>query len=265
MGDYNFKSISFNNSVQYRIYKNVVKEGYERQVSFPCDSDGVMIEKERTEKDIEKSLYSSINRTKNKIYEYAKSNDWEWFLTFTFDKNVVDRYDYKAVSRKMIFWLNNVKKLHCPDMKYIIVPEFHKDGAVHFHGLLSNCDGLDFIDSGHMVDGEVIYNVSSYGLGFTTATKVRDSLKVSGYICKYITKELCSMGKGFKRYWASRNLNKPVVEKRFIGGNEKFYAFMELAGDASYLKMVKHPWNEVTYLEFDHDKGGILDEVDSGM
>ena len=32
-----------------------------------------------------RSFYVSFNRTKNKIYNYARDNKWDWFITFTFD------------------------------------------------------------------------------------------------------------------------------------------------------------------------------------
>ena len=35
----------------------------------------------------------SIKRTKKKVYDYAKSNEWEWFVTFTFSPDKVNRYD----------------------------------------------------------------------------------------------------------------------------------------------------------------------------
>ena len=45
--------------------------------------------------------------------------------------------------------------------------------AWHFHGLLANCDNLTFNDSGHIDKrGRIIYNLTNYKLGFSTATKV---------------------------------------------------------------------------------------------
>lgn len=72
------------------------------------------------------------------IYDIARSDCWEWFLTYTFEQSKVDRYDYSWCSQKMSDWLKNMRRV-CPDMKYIVVPEQHKDGAWHFHGLFKNC------------------------------------------------------------------------------------------------------------------------------
>ena len=38
-----------------------------------------------------------------------------------------------------------------------------------------------------------------------------DSARVSSYITKYITKDLCSVTKFKKRYWSSRNCDRPKV------------------------------------------------------
>lgn len=163
----------------------------------------------------QRCLYSSMNRTKNKVYYLARSNDWEWFFTLTFDPVLVDSYNYDDCTAKLSVWLNNMRK-KCPDMKYLVVPEQHKSGRWHFHGLFANCDNLGFVDSGKRTKtGDIIYNVGKYRLGFSTATKVRDPRRVTQYIGKYITKDLCAVTKGKKRYWCSRNLDQAEVEKKY--------------------------------------------------
>lgn len=166
----------------------------------------------------ERSVRSSMNRTKNTVYDYARANAWEWFVTLTFAPDKVDRYDYDACVQKLSNWLDNTKKRKCRDMRYVAVPEKHKDGAYHFHLLMSDIDELDMVDSGKKDKGNVIYNIGNYRFGWTTATRVRDTSKASNYITKYITKDLCSMTKGKKRYWNSRNLNKGEVQELVLDG-----------------------------------------------
>lgn len=159
------------------------------------------------------SLRISQSRTIRKIYDYGKSNRWEWFFTLTFNPNVVDSFDYLKTSKKLSLWLNNMKK-KCPDMKYLVVPERHKSGRWHFHGLFSNVDSLEFVPSGHFTDkGQEVFNVGKYKLGFSTAIKCDGSMKVVGYVTKYITKELSQISMGKKRYWVSRNLDLPDTLK----------------------------------------------------
>ena len=157
------------------------------------------------------SIRVSRSRTITKLYDIARSNMWEWFFTLTFNPEKVDSFDYSLISKKLSLWLNNMRK-KCPDMVYIVVPEQHKSGRWHFHGLFSNVSDLVFVDSGKRTEkGQIIYNVGNYNIGWSTAIQCDASPKVVSYLCKYITKELCQATKGKKRYWASRNVNLPGV------------------------------------------------------
>lgn len=198
--------------------------------------------------DPEENLQKSFSRTKNKIYDIVRSNTWDWFVTFTFNKEKVDRYDYSEVTKKLSQWLNNMRRI-CPGMKYVVVPEQHEDGAWHFHGLFWNCDGLQFVDSGKKdKEGRKIYNVWKYRYGFTTATEIGHVGRASSYLLKYVTKELCDVSFGKKRYWASKNCDMPVVETYMITSSEIDLVEMYI-DELEYMKQVKNAYNEVTYLE----------------
>lgn len=195
------------------------------------------------------SLRISYSRTIKKIYDITRSNRWDWFFTLTFNGDKVDRYDYAAVSKKMIVWLANMRRI-CPNMVYIVVPEQHKDGAWHFHGLFKNVDDLDISFSGRL-DNKLrkIYNVSSYKWGFSTATEISDSSKASSYLCKYITKDLCLMTKGKRRYWASKNVNLPVVKEFMVEDLNYLKIVSELAHDDAHLKSIECAYVNVSYID----------------
>ncbi len=183
-----------------------------------------------------RSLYSSMNRTKNKVYYLARSNEWEWFFTLTFNPELVDSFDYDACTVKLSDWLSNMRR-KCPNMRYIVVPEQHKSGRWHFHGLFSSCDGLGFLDSGlKNKSGNTIYNVGKYRLGWTTATRVQDPKRVTVYIGKYITKDMCAVTKGKKRYWCSRNLNQAEIVKKFYGPEGLKLLLQQLADTADSVR-----------------------------
>ena len=178
-------------------------------------------EKVRTVQDIEYSEKSSRNRTKKKLYYDLRSNYWKWFVTLTFDGKKVDRYNYDECVKKMSNWLDICRR-KCPDMQYILVVELHKDGAFHFHGVFNNCDELGFTLSGKRDKrGRPVYNIGKYKLGFATATLIDDLEKVCNYIGKYITKELCAVTFGKKRYWKSRNLLQADITTYTFDGFEK--------------------------------------------
>ena len=202
-------------------------------------------------KDEEFYLHRSYIRTKKTVYDLARSNVWEWFLTFTFAPDKVDRYSYNECVSKMSFWLNNMKKL-CPDMVYVVVPERHKDGAYHFHGLFRNCIRLGFHYSGKKdASGRMIFNVGKYSYGFTTATQVSDYRKASSYLVKYITKDMCAVSSGRKRYWCSRNIQRPVVEEYLLDGMEedRIYETISAYDEVKNIKKVQTTFVDVTYIE----------------
>lgn len=139
-------------------------------------------------------------------------------------------------------------KKKCPEMRYLVVPEQHKSGRWHFHGLFAKVDALEFTDSGRVDNfGRIIYNVDNYRLGFSTATQITDVDKASSYMCKYITKNLCDVTKGKKRYWASRNLDEPMVYE-FISKSRKVLEYC-MSQEEVYAKTVRSEYADVHYIE----------------
>ena len=211
---YNVKVIEYPMGVQVRVYGKAIREE-----KWNCDEWGEIPEKKERERkdeaeiDRDRSLKVSADRSLNKVYDYARANMWEWFFTLTFNPDKVDSFNYDEVTQKLSKWVRNLRRV-CPNMKYVVVPEQHKSGRWHFHGLFSNVNDVEFQTSGKYTDkGQEIFNVGKYTLGFTEAIKLDGSFAVVSYICKYITKKLCEETKGKKRYWYSRNCDLPIVEE----------------------------------------------------
>lgn len=200
------------------------------------------------------SLIVSRNRTKQKIYNYARSNKWEWFFTFTFDPKKVDSMDYDEITVVMSDWLNYMLHYNkTKRLKYLIVPEKHKSGAWHFHGVFSGIDydSWKLMFSGKYKNGEPIYNVDSFPYGFTTATAVHNTQAVSHYICKYITKDLFDSLKNKKRYWVSRSCLSGKTMTLFLT-KEEFEILIDSFGDPDFQKSVATPYNDIIYMQFDN-------------
>lgn len=129
-------------------------------------------------------------RARKRLFELAVCNRFDLFVTLTISPDELDRMDYKAVVRRLNQWLSNLVKRH--GFAYILVPELHKDGALHFHGLVTE-KGLKLADSGKRDKRKkVIYNITNWRYGFTTAVRLTGDY---GNICKYITKYI-SKGTG---------------------------------------------------------------------
>lgn len=163
-------------------------------------------------------------RAIQQIYDLARGLKWDWFITLTFDPKVADRFDYNAVSALVLKFTQSLRWYKC---LYLIIPEQHKSGAWHFHGLvkgklpvevaISPKTGKPIFDNNR----RLVYNVTNFDVGFTTATKIGDSDRTVSYLTKYMTKDkMNKIPKGKKRYWASRGLPKPEVETCLFGLQE---------------------------------------------
>ena len=74
-------------------------------------------------------------------------------------------------------------------LRYILVPELHKDGAIHFHGFMVG-EGLIAKDSGIEWDGRPVYNLPQWTYGFSTAQRLYGDYHAAvTYCCKYIGKQ----------------------------------------------------------------------------
>lgn len=149
----------------------------------------------------------SLRRSRQMIKDICLCNEFDYFCTFTFDQKIHDRYNIQHCRHVMECWLRNQRYKHSPDLRYLVVPELHKDGALHFHALISHFNG-PLRPAKHKVHGRTVYNLSGYRAGFSTAVRIDNHEAVANYVTKYITKDLTVMF-GSKRYFSSNNLVRP--------------------------------------------------------
>lgn len=129
----------------------------------------------------------SIKRAKERVFDIAILNDFKYFVTWTLDKEKIDRYNPGDVSKKLKKYLNNMQQRN--NLSYLIIPEHHKDGAIHMHGLING--DIKLVDSGKKTkDNKVIYNMPDWKYGYSTAIELTgDTDNVAKYITKYISKD----------------------------------------------------------------------------
>ena len=165
---------------------------------------------------IERKEYENMQRARAVVWDLARANTFEYWLTLTFsEKHVENRYDYKCCSKAFRRFTDYLGKHHC---SYLFVPDQHEDRAIHFHGLIAGPLKLTRAISPHtgkpLFDkhGRPCYNIDNYKFGFTSAVPLDGSDAVVGYLASYYTKNRkMIVPKGCKRYWASRNLVRPDV------------------------------------------------------
>jgi hypothetical protein len=149
-------------------------------------------------------------RAKRQVIEYSMNNIFNWFVTITFDKNKIDRYDSKLLETKIRKWLNNIPLLYDSEIaRYIMVPEYHKDKAIHFHLLINmNNDRLKYLFN-HKNWNKAVYrdNYLFKKFGRNEWVKIDAYTEPIGlYLSKYITKLPDKMNTQY--YFASQGLNE---------------------------------------------------------
>lgn len=108
------------------------RAGYEA-----IDGDAAQKKHKKDTADNEGKLDASLSRTKSVIFELALCNDWEWFVTLTLNPEYHDRKDLNNYKIKLSTWIKNYNRLHQTNIKYLLIPENHKDGSWHMHGLVT--------------------------------------------------------------------------------------------------------------------------------
>lgn len=160
------------------------------------------LKRKLTEPDREGRFRNNTKRSVNQVYDLARSNHFDWFITLTLNPQFVDRSNYDECAKVIRLF---TKRLQRNGNTWLIVPELHSDGhSYHFHGLVQGD-----LDLTHW-KGDV-YNLNNFEFGYTTAMQIKDPQRVATYIAKYLTKDI-SVPKGRKCFWASRSLAKPTVE-----------------------------------------------------
>jgi hypothetical protein len=126
-------------------------------------------------------------------------------------------------------WVRDYRKRHAVDLKYLVVPEQHKDGAWHMHGFLMGLPlshlmafGAEHPGAHKLMDlvckGAELYDWLPYRakFGFCDLEPIRDRQRVSSYVTKYITKDLskCVKESGKHLFRASLGLKGRVLVKQ---------------------------------------------------
>lgn len=185
----------------------------------------------------EQNRARAVRRAKRVCFDLCTCNAFDTFLTLTFNKEYIDRTDYHATYAKIKNWLSNGVQRR--GLRYLAVPEYHKDGeAIHFH-LLANSDALQLVDSGHKRHGKPVYNVKNWQWGFSTAIPVDGEeahIKTAKYIVKYMGKQMgAKIGGRF--YLAGGDLARPFFD--LADTPEEFGVSLS---DASYVREIAQDW-----------------------
>lgn len=178
---------------------------------------------------------SALSRARNIVRDLALCNDWQYFVTLTFDERWY-RYSLPERIKEFMQWVQNENK-QGKRIRYLLVPEFHKDGAVHFHALMAGIDvarrpdqwpfSVNLKKKAYKQTGDVEYYDHwpqySARYGFSSVEEIKDPIAVGFYISKYITKSLAEKAdfKGVHTYYRSKGL-RTAHEVGGVFGTNRF-------------------------------------------
>lgn len=189
----------------------------------------------------------SMRRAAARLRDVALCNPFRYFVTLTLDPAKIDRHDMLAVTKILNRWADN--RVRRKGLLYVLVPERHKDGAIHLHGFFN--DALPLVDSGTVsvpgskaprkprsakqradwlaAGGKIVYNIPDWSLGFSTALELDGDYHAAvGYVCKYVRKSQEKIGgrwfySGGKL--ASPEISYPDISYREVEQLEGCYKF----------------------------------------
>lgn len=173
---------------------------------------------------------SNLSRTKSRVLELALCNDWQYFVTLTINGDKQDRHCLANYIKSLGVWIGNYNKKYNTKLSYLIVPEQHKDGAWHCHGLFNgvSADSLVKNQFGYL---DLPYYQNRFG--YISLSPVKNKNKCSTYVSKYIVKQyentaLSGIEIGKHMFYASRGLQgKQLVE---VGDVDDYVLFWKQQG-----------------------------------
>lgn len=201
----------FKNCDKYQYNKTFLKVYGTKQIKlsklYVCRTSGYEDDELNTVKKCtvnDEKLLNNISRAKSKVKELSMCNDWDWFFTGTLDSKKYNREDLGKYHKNLTRWIRNYNMLNDVKIKFVFVPELHKDGkSWHVHGLLSGLpvehlkqfklgDKMGKYIAEKVKKGEEVYNWEKYfkKFGFCDLEPIKNHDRVCGYLTKYISKDL---------------------------------------------------------------------------
>ena len=146
---------------------------------------------------------NSVSRSRSRVFELAMCNEFTHFCTFTQDQKLRDRFDLAEFRKDLAQLVRNINRGRDEKIKYLLIPEQHKNGAWHLHGLLMGLTDTDLREftlkeklpeklRKRIAKGEKIYDWKRYrkAFGYFTCTEIGNQTACAKYITKYVSKDM---------------------------------------------------------------------------
>ncbi len=138
----------------------------------------------------------SYSRSRRVVLQCALCNQWDYFVTITVSPEKFDRYTLKPIWDALYEFFRFYRDTYSSGFKYLLVPEYHKDGAWHFHGFLFGILPQHisaFVPGLHpqkLIDmGYANFGLLADVVGYVSLSQLRNDTAAAFYVTKYVTKE----------------------------------------------------------------------------
>lgn len=220
----------------YRILRRYLVGDLVKYVSFPLNTKYVERINNPVVRNVVKNsnkLENNLVRAKNKIKDYVLCNDFKYFVTITCNNEYINRNDLDNLRRVITNKIRYFRKKYNVTANYILIPEKHKKGGYHLHGVLDESFSQSIYINRNGYDSLHIFD----NIGFSSIESIKSVSKVSSYITKYVSKDFAFRGLGEHLYYCSRGLKKPLFLEDIVYNNEIFNdRFFDIRNDFCFLK-----------------------------
>lgn len=133
-------------------------------------------------------LENNLSRAKRKVKEMALCNEWDFWCTFTISPEKYDRYDLEGFYKDFSSFIHSYNKRAAEAFKvrYVFIPEMHKDGAWHIHGFIRGIRPNDLYINEH---DYLTWGEYEKRFGFISMSPIEDLERTALYSLKYMTKD----------------------------------------------------------------------------
>jgi len=189
---YYVKNISYGSYIESFDYNKV-------RISYESSRSSFTKAREGTKR--EDSLY----RARQKVYQIAEANREKHgnFKPIFFTLTTKDQTkDYRESNKKIKGFIRRLSNHVGIKIKYIIVPEKHKSGAIHYHGIFFN---LPFVEIRY-------FRKNIWKHGYVDLQVPKKIKNTAAYLSKYLTKDYKdSIPLHVKTYFTAKGMFRPIT------------------------------------------------------
>lgn len=238
--DYSIKKYDDNN------YELIVKK-FNSGVSLDPFKD----KPEQQENDFK--LDNNLSRARTNIFDISMSNNFDYFITLTLNPQNTNVFDLDGFINTFGQFIRDYRKKNRKrgfedPVQYLLIPEQHKTGAWHMHGLIKGIPKEDlFINSNGYLD----WGEYKKRFGYVSLSPVKSKIGVSKYITKYISKSLAfhKDRKHKKLYYSTRGLKRAETIQKGEVHTPTLYRYIQDKKHFENDFIVKH---ELTKKDLEH-------------